>query len=117
MGFLAAFRVALSALSSMVSAADGARAKLFPDLPNPVGQLVRVDRLPLRVVGVLEAKGSSPIGGDQDDQIFVPLHTLQRKIVGEESLSMIRGSCEDHFARRVFFPLRSATTLPEPSFT
>jgi putative ABC transport system permease protein len=70
------------------------REKLFPDQPNPVGQLVRVDRLPLRVVGVLEAKGRSPIGGDQDDQIFVPLNTLQRKIVGEESLSMILTSVD-----------------------
>src|SRR5437868_1992459 len=65
------------------------REKLFPDTPNPVGQLIRVDRLQLRVVGVLEPKGRSPIGGDQDDQIFLPLNTLQRKLVGEESLSMI----------------------------
>ncbi len=65
------------------------REKLFPDNPNPVGQVVRVDRLPLRVIGVTEAKGRSPIGGDQDDQIFIPLHTLQRKLVGAENLSMI----------------------------
>jgi putative ABC transport system permease protein len=71
------------------------REKLFPDMPNPVGQLVRVDRLPLRVIGVLEAKGRSPIGGDQDDQIFVPLNTLQRKIAGEESLSMMLTAVDD----------------------
>src|SRR5215207_2376262 len=46
------------------------REKLFPDNPNPVGQTIRVDRLQLRVIGVLQAKGRSPIGGDQDDQIF-----------------------------------------------
>jgi putative ABC transport system permease protein len=63
--------------------------KLFPDRPNPVGQVVRIDRLPLRVVGVLEAKGRSPTGGDQDDQIFLPLTTLQRKVVGEERVNSL----------------------------
>jgi putative ABC transport system permease protein len=71
------------------------REKLFPDQVNPVGQLVRLDRLQLRVIGVVEPKGRSPIGGDQDDQIFVPLNTLQRKLVGEESLSMILTSVDD----------------------
>ncbi len=65
------------------------REKLFPNQPNPVGQLVRVDRLQLRVIGVLAPKGRTPTGGDQDDQIFVPLTTLQRKLVGEESVSII----------------------------
>jgi putative ABC transport system permease protein len=66
-----------------------ARKKLFPDQPNPVGQLVRVDRLLLRVIGVMAGKGRSPTGGDQDDQIFVPITTLQRKIVGDERISLI----------------------------
>jgi len=70
------------------------RAKLFPDTPNPIGQVIRVDRLALRVVGVLEPKGRSPIGGDQDDQILVPLNTLQRKLMGEENLSQILTSVD-----------------------
>ncbi len=65
------------------------REKLFPDQANPVGQLVRIDRLHLRVIGVLAPKGRLPTGGDQDDQIFVPLSTLQRKLVGEERVSII----------------------------
>ncbi len=65
------------------------REKLFPDRPNPIGQLVRIDRLHLRVIGVLAPKGRSPTGEDQDNQIFVPLTTLQRKLVGEERLSII----------------------------
>lgn len=68
------------------------REKLFPDVANPVGQVVRLDKLSLRVVGVLSPKGRSPIGGDQDDQIFIPLNTLQRKLVGEENLTMILAS-------------------------
>jgi putative ABC transport system permease protein len=65
------------------------RKKLFPDRPSPVGQLVKIDRVHLRVIGVLDPKGRNPTGGDQDDQIFVPLGTLQRKVVGEERISMI----------------------------
>jgi putative ABC transport system permease protein len=65
------------------------REKLFPDLENPVGQKVRLDHLQLTVVGVLKSKGRSPIGGDQDDQVFMPLQTLQKKLVGAESLSLI----------------------------
>jgi putative ABC transport system permease protein len=70
------------------------RDKLFPDTPNPVGQVIRVERLQLRVIGILEAKGRSPIGGDQDDQVFLPINTLQRKLVGEESLSMLLTSVD-----------------------
>jgi putative ABC transport system permease protein len=70
------------------------REKLFPDMPNPVGQTVRIDRLQLQIIGVVEGKGRSPIGGDQDDQIFVPLNTLQRKIVGDEILSMLLTSVD-----------------------
>lgn len=66
-----------------------ARQKLFPEVPNPVGQLVRVDQLQLRVIGVLNSKGRSPTGGDQDDQILVPLSTIQKKLVGAEHVSII----------------------------
>ena len=71
------------------------REKLFPDMPNPVGQVIRIDRLQLRVIGVVEPKGRSPIGGDQDDQIFLPLNTLQRKLVGDEILSMLLTSVDN----------------------
>jgi putative ABC transport system permease protein len=70
------------------------REALFPDTPNPVGQTIRIDRLQLRIVGVVEGKGRSPIGGDQDDQIFLPLSTLQRKLVGDEVLSMLLTSVD-----------------------
>ncbi len=65
------------------------RRKLFPDTPDPVGQTIRIDRLRFKVIGVLSEKGRSPLGGDQDDQIFVPLTTLQQQLVGDEKLSMI----------------------------
>ena len=69
--------------------------KLFPRDPDPLGQFVRVDRLQFRVVGVLTAKGRSPTGGDQDDQIMVSLSALQRKLVGEERLNAILTAVPD----------------------
>jgi putative ABC transport system permease protein len=63
--------------------------KLFGERANPVGELVRIDRLPLRVIGVLEEKGRMPTGADQDDQIMIPITTLQRKLVGDERVSLI----------------------------
>ena len=63
--------------------------KLFPHNHDPVGQAIRIDQLEMRVVGVLEPKGRSPTGADQDDQIMIPLTTLQRKLVGDDRLSVI----------------------------
>jgi putative ABC transport system permease protein len=65
------------------------RRELFPDKPNPVGEWVRVEGLQLRVIGVLGEKGRSPTGADQDNQIFMPITTLQRRIVGEERIGLI----------------------------
>jgi putative ABC transport system permease protein len=64
------------------------RRKLFANT-NPLGQMLRVDRLMLRVIGVLGPKGRSPTGNDQDDQIFLPITTLQHKLVGEEKIALI----------------------------
>jgi putative ABC transport system permease protein len=63
--------------------------RLLPGSSNPVGQTLRVERLRLRVIGLLGAKGRNPIGVDQDDQVFIPLTTLQRQVVGKEEIAMI----------------------------
>lgn len=66
------------------------RRKLFPDPhENPIGQMVRVDRLPMRIIGILAEKGRALTGADQDDQIFAPITTVQHKLVGEERVNMI----------------------------
>ena len=65
------------------------RRKLFPDKPDCVGEYVQVDRLQLRVIGVVAEKGRLPTGGDQDDLLFIPITTLQDKIVGEERVQLI----------------------------
>jgi putative ABC transport system permease protein len=54
---------------------------LFGDL-DPTGQVVRIGRQPFRVVGVMSAKGAAAMGQDQDDVVFVPYTTVQKKLLG-----------------------------------
>jgi putative ABC transport system permease protein len=49
---------------------------------DPIGQTIRVQNLPMRVIGILSPKGQSPTGQDQDDTLIVPLTTMQKKIKG-----------------------------------
>jgi putative ABC transport system permease protein len=48
---------------------------------DPIGTMIRVKKVPFTIVGILDRKGQSPQGQDQDDVIFVPLKTAQRNIV------------------------------------
>lgn len=48
---------------------------------DPVGRIIRLKKVPFTVIGILERKGQSPQGQDQDDTIFVPLRTAQRNLV------------------------------------
>jgi putative ABC transport system permease protein len=49
---------------------------------DPVGQTVRVQKIPCQVIGVLDVKGPSPTGQDQDDVVIMPFTTVQKKIKG-----------------------------------
>ena len=72
----------VSASSSVAVLGATTAQNLFGDL-DPVGQTIRIGRgqiaIPFRVVGVMEAKGGTGLG-NQDDQIFVPISTLVRKL-------------------------------------
>jgi putative ABC transport system permease protein len=48
---------------------------------DPVGKIIRLKKVPFTVIGVLDRKGQSPQGQDQDDAIFVPLRTAQRNLI------------------------------------
>jgi putative ABC transport system permease protein len=56
---------------------------LFGDL-DPVGKIIRIKKIPFTVIGILDKKGQSPQGQDQDDVIYVPLRTAQRKLLGSQ---------------------------------
>ena len=49
---------------------------------NPVGQNVRVNGSPYKVIGVIESKGQSSMGQDQDDVVIIPLTTAQERLMG-----------------------------------
>ena len=54
---------------------------LFPGGENPVGKVIRFQKLSFRVVGVLKSKGYNSMGMDQDDLILAPYTTIQKKIL------------------------------------
>jgi putative ABC transport system permease protein len=63
--------------------------QLFGPGQDPVGATVRIRNVPFRVIGVLEAKGQTSWGQDQDDLIVVPFNTAERRILGAERVGMV----------------------------
>jgi macrolide transport system ATP-binding/permease protein len=56
--------------------------QLFSPDENPLGAAIQVKGVPLRVVGILAAKGQSAFGQDQDDLVMLPFTTAERKVLG-----------------------------------
>jgi putative ABC transport system permease protein len=54
---------------------------------DPVGQTIRIQRVPFEVIGVLDAKGQTPFGSDQDDTVMVPISTAKLRLLGGRKLS------------------------------
>ncbi|MFA6687097.1 MAG: ABC transporter permease, partial [Desulfuromonas sp.] len=67
---------------------DSVRDKLFGQ-QNPVGAEIRIKQFSCEVIGLLKAKGQSAMGSDQDDTVVMPLRTVQRRLVGNQDVSMI----------------------------
>jgi putative ABC transport system permease protein len=57
---------------------------------DPVGQVLRIKRVPFTVIGVLENKGQSMMGTDQDDIILVPIATARSRVLGSANLAKQR---------------------------
>jgi putative ABC transport system permease protein len=55
---------------------------LFGANADPIGQSVRIKKIPFQIVGVLARKGQSAVGQDMDDAVFMPYTTFQSKIQG-----------------------------------
>ncbi|MGD0274984.1 MAG: ABC transporter permease, partial [Syntrophales bacterium] len=62
---------------------------LFGNL-DPIGQVIRIKKIPFTVIGVLEEKGQSMMGQDQDDIVYIPVTTAQKKIFGTTFPGMVR---------------------------
>lgn len=57
---------------------------------NPLGQIIRIKKVPFTIVGVLSNKGQSSQGQDQDDAVYVPLTTSQKKLFGSKLPKTVR---------------------------
>lgn len=66
---------------------------------NAVGQMLRTGQFSCRVVGVLESKGQTAIGGDQDDLVVMPIQTFQRRVSGNTRVSAILVSVDSQIDR------------------
>jgi len=62
---------------------------------DPLDSKIRLGKFSCEVVGLLEAKGQSTFGSDQDDLILIPLRTFQRRIAGNQDISLIQVSVAD----------------------
>src|SRR5262245_32912829 len=77
---------------------------LFDPGEEPVGAVIRIKNVPFRVIGVLSPKGQSAQGSDQDDVIFIPFTTAERKVFGTLFLGSVGA---------VFASTDQAEDLPE----
>lgn len=62
---------------------------LFTNGENPVGKIIRFQKIPFRVIGVLESKGYNTMGMDQDDMILAPYTTVQKRLLAITHLQEI----------------------------
>jgi putative ABC transport system permease protein len=59
---------------------------------DPVGKIVRISKLPFRVTGVLDTKGGSVMGQDQDDVVVMPYQTVKKRLMRSQSVGVILAS-------------------------
>jgi len=70
------------------------REKLF-GRENPVGSAIRLKQFSCEVIGLLDAKGQSAMGSDQDDTVVMPLRTVQRRLTGSQDVNRLSISVRD----------------------
>ena len=70
------------------------RDRLFGPV-DPIGQELRLMKVTCQVIGLLEGKGQSSFGRDQDDTVLMPLRAFQRRLAGNTDVQMVFFSAED----------------------
>lgn len=73
------------------------RRELFGE-QNPLGNRMRLQKLSCEIIGLLEAKGQSAMGSDQDDLVVMPLRAVQRRVTGNQDINMIQVSVVEQTA-------------------
>jgi len=62
---------------------------------DPLGAKIRLGKISFEVIGLLQAKGQTGMGMDQDDTVIIPLRTFQRRVAGNQDVNMIIVSVQD----------------------
>ena len=65
---------------------------LFPDGSDPIGKIIRFNKVPFRVIGVLKSKGYNSMGMDQDDIVLAPYSTVMKRLLAVQYLEGIFAS-------------------------
>lgn len=66
--------------------------KLFPNGESPIGQVIRFNKIPFKVVGMLKSKGYNSMGQDQDDVVLAPYTTVMKRVLAIDYLQMLFAS-------------------------
>lgn len=85
---------------------------------DPVGESIRVRNFTCEVIGVLEAKGASSFGTDQDDVVLMPIRTFQRRVAGNTDVATIYVAIKDGVStedamREIEFVMRDLRRIGE----
>lgn len=67
---------------------------LFPGGENPIGKVIRFNKIPFQIIGVLNPKGQNAFGQDQDDILIAPYTTIQKRILATIYYQNIYASAE-----------------------
>lgn len=68
---------------------------LFTNGENPLGQIIRFNKIPMKVIGVLKKKGYNSMGMDQDDLVLAPFTTIQKRFLAISHINGIVVSSKD----------------------
>ena len=66
--------------------------ELFTNGENPIGQVIRFQKIPFQFIGILKSKGYNTMGMDQDDVILAPYTTVQKRVLAINYLHGINAS-------------------------
>ena len=84
----------LRAGSAVCILGETVRRELF-GAQDPIGSKLRLEKLSCEVIGLLQAKGQSTMGSDQDDLVLMPLRAFQRRIAGSQDVGLLQVSVRE----------------------
>jgi len=71
--------------------------EIFAEFENPIGAMILMKGMPVRIIGILAPKGQSTYGQDQDDVVMIPFTTAERKVLGVAAPSQAQTTFDPYF--------------------